>query len=97
MKHTFIRNEQAEGSAVTAILALIGAVVVAVVYFAIIPMIGSKIDTTATVPTGSAWNTTENPTLPTGASLWNDVGGMITIAFTIVAVSIVIYVLRGVL
>ena len=97
MKHTFIQNEQAEGSAVTAILSLIGAVVVAVVYFAIIPMIGSKIDSTASVPAGSAWNSTENPTLPTGASLWDDVGGMITIAFTIIAVGIVIFVLRGVL
>jgi hypothetical protein len=95
MKHTFIQNERAEGTGLVAILGLIGAVVVAVVYFAIIPMIGSKIDTTAIVPAGSAWNTTENPSLPTGAGLWNDVGGMIVIAFVIAAVAIVIYMLRA--
>ncbi len=95
MKHTFLSNDRAEGTGLAAILGLIGAVVVAVVYFAIIPMIGSKIDQTATVPAGSAWNTTENPSLPTGASLWNDVGGMITIAFVIAAVAIVIYMLRA--
>ena len=95
MKHSFLSNTEANETGLGAILALISAVVVAVVYFAIIPMIGSKIDNTAQVPTGSDWNSTENPTLPTGAGLWNDVGGMVGIAFVIAAVAIVIYMLRA--
>lgn len=92
MKHTFLKNEKADAG-IGAILGLIGAVAVAVIYFAIIPMIGSMVDDTAAVPAGSPWNATENPSLPTGAGLWDDVGGMIVIAFVIAAVSIVMYML----
>ena len=96
MKHTFLTNDKAESSVgLSAILALIGAVAVAVIYFAIIPMIGSMIDDTAAVPSGSAWNATENSGLPTGSGLWDDVGGMISIAFVIAAVAIVMYMLRA--
>lgn len=96
MKHTFIQDNKAETSGgLSAILGLIGAVAVAVIYFAIIPMIGSMIDDTAAVPVGSPWNATENPGLPTGSSLWDDVGGMIVIAFVIAAVAIVMYMLRA--
>ena len=95
-KNIFIRDEKAEASlGLAAILSLIGAVAVAVIYFAIIPMIGSMIDETAAVPAGSPWNTTENPGLPTGAGLWDDTGGMIVIAFVIAAVAIVMYMLRS--
>ena len=95
-KNIFIRDEKAEGNlGLGAILGLIGAVAVAVIYFAIIPMIGSMIDETAAVPAGSPWNATENTGLPTGASLWDDVGGMIVIAFVIAAVAIVMYMLRS--
>ena len=93
-KHTFLSNTEANESGLAAILALIGAVVVAVVYFAIIPMVGSKIDAATTIESGSQWNTTENPDLPTGASLWGDTGSMIVVAFVIAAVSIVIWLLR---
>ena len=97
MKHTFLSSEHAEMTGgLGAILGLIGAVVIAVVYFAIIPMIGSQIDDTAAVPAGSPWNTSENESLPSGAGLWEQVGGMISIAFVIAAVAIVIYLLRGV-
>ena len=96
MKHTFLSNTEAQASmnGLTAILGLIGAVVVAVVYFSIIPMVGSKIDSATTVESGSQWNATENPDLPTGASLWGDTGSMIVVAFVIAAVSIVIWLLR---
>ena len=94
MKHTFISNTEANGTGLSAILGLIGAVVVAVVYYQIIPMVGSKIDAATVVESGSQWNTTENPELPTGSSLWGDTGSMITVAFVIAAVSIVIWMLR---
>lgn len=95
MKNIFLTNTKAESNVgLAAILGLIGAVAVAVIYFAIIPMIGSMIDETAAVPAGSAWNSTEND-LPTGASLWDSVGGMISIAFVIAAVAIVMYMLRA--
>ena len=54
----------------------------------------SKIDAATTIESGSQWNTTENPDLPTGASLWGDTGSMIVVAFVIAAVSIVIWLLR---
>ena len=47
MKHAFINNERAESESLGAILAIIAMVLVAVVYFALIPMIGSKLDTAA--------------------------------------------------
>lgn len=47
MKHTFINNERAESESLGAILAIIAMVLIAVVYFALIPMIGSKLDTAA--------------------------------------------------
>ena len=95
MKHSFISNTEANETGLAAILALVGAVVVAVVYFAIIPMVGNAIDTAATTPLGTPWNATENPSLPTAARLWSDTGGMIVVSFVIAAVSIVILMLRS--
>ena len=71
MKHTFWKNERAEAEqgGLGAILAIIGAVVVAVVYFALVPMLGSKIDDAADVPSGSQWNKSTNDDIATGYRL----------------------------
>ena len=96
MKQTFWSNQKAEAEqgGLGAILAIIGAVVVAVVYFALVPMLGSKIDDAADVPTGSQWNKSTNDDIATGYELWGDVGGMIGIAFIIAIVAVILYMLR---
>ena len=95
-KETFIENTDAqEMSGTAAILAVVGALVVLIVYFAIIPLLGDRIDQAADIPAGSDWNSTENTGLVTGAELWEDNGGMISIAMIIIVVSVILLVLRG--
>jgi hypothetical protein len=47
MKGTFIKNSDAQMSGTAAILAVVGALVVLIVYFAIIPLLGDRIDQAA--------------------------------------------------
>jgi uncharacterized membrane protein YeaQ/YmgE (transglycosylase-associated protein family) len=47
MKGTFIKNKDAQMSGTAAILAVVGALVVLIVYFAIIPLLGDRIDQAA--------------------------------------------------
>ena len=95
MKDNFIKNKDAQMSGTAAILAVVGALVVLIVYFAIIPLLGDRIDQAADIPSGSNWNATEHPGLVTGAELWEDNGGMISIAMIIIVVSVILLVLRG--
>lgn len=95
MKGTFLKNTDAQMSGTAAILAVVGALVVLIVYFAIIPLLGDRIDQAADIPAGSDWNETDNPGLVTGAELWEDNGGMISIAMIIIVVSVILLVLRG--
>jgi len=95
MKDTFIRNKDAQMSGTAAILAVVGALVVLIVYFSIIPLLGDRIDQAADIPANSSWNATDNPGLVTGAELWEDNGGMISIAMIIIVVSVILLVLRG--
>lgn len=66
------------------------ATLVLVVIFAVIPMIGAQVDDAIDVPSGSEWNTTENTDIQTGAALWGDVGGIISITAVILIVSILL-------
>jgi len=73
--------------------ALIGgalATLVLVVIFAIVPMIGSQVDEAADVPVNSSWNSSYNSDIQTGAELWGDTGGMISITAVILIVAILL-------
>ena len=95
MKGTFIKNEDAQMGGTQAIIAVVGALVVLIVYFSIIPLLGDRINQAADIPTNSSWNETAHPGIVTGAELWEDNGGMISIAMIIIVVSVILLVLRG--
>ena len=94
-KNLFIKNENGQMTGTGAIIAVVGALVVLIVYFSIIPLLGDRIDRAADIPANSSWNATEHPDITTGSELWEDNSGMISIAMIIVVVSVILLVLRG--
>jgi hypothetical protein len=66
-------------------------VLVLVVIFSVIPMIGSEVDeATGDLAADSEWNATYNTDIPTGSGLWEDTGGMISLAAVIIIVGFVL-------
>jgi len=62
-----------------------------VVVFAVVPMVGSQIDNaTPDLANDSMWNPEYNTDLATGADLWADTSGMISLAAILVIVGVVI-------
>ena len=71
----------------------IGLIVLAAV-FSLAPVIGDKIDSSVDVPNGSAWNTTENPDIPTGVDIWSDNASLISLVVLVMIISLAIFYIR---
>ncbi|MDP1614761.1 MAG: hypothetical protein Q8L68_03095 [Methylococcales bacterium] len=68
------------------------------VIFTIIPLVGSQLDTAVILPasgSGSQWNATVNPSIPTAAGTWGSLGGIIKVAAIIVIIGGFLQTLRG--
>jgi len=53
-------------------ISIIGLIVIAAVVIVVAAVVTDKIDSTGDIPAGSAWNSTENPGIYTGADLLKD-------------------------
>ena len=59
-------------------------ILVLILVYAIVPLVGSEIDNaTGDLPADSDWNATYNTDLETGASLWETLAGLLTLAAVI--------------
>jgi hypothetical protein len=66
-------------------------VLMLVVVFSVIPLIGSEVDeATGDLAADSDWNSSYNADIPTGTDLWEDTGGMISLAAVIIIVGFVL-------
>ncbi len=90
-----IKNEDAaiSGGMGALVVVGIGTLILAVV-FTIAPLIGSEVEGAADVPADSQWNSSVNPDIPTGVSIWEKTK-IIRVAVIIIVVSIFFAYLRG--
>ncbi|MDI6720448.1 MAG: hypothetical protein QMD46_12630 [Methanomicrobiales archaeon] len=65
--------------------------IVLVAVFSLAPLIGSNIDSAATIPSGSQWNATENPDIPTGVGIWEQNAGLLILAVMVSILSMIIW------
>jgi hypothetical protein len=65
--------------------------IVLVAVFSIAPLIGSNIDSAATVPPDSEWNATVNTDIPTGVDIWEQNAGLLMLAVMVSILSMVIW------
>ncbi len=87
-------NKKAQmGTMELVISVAIGLIVLAAV-FSLAPVIGDKIDNSITVSSGSDWNTSENPNIPTGVSIWKDNASLISLVVLVMIISLAIFYIR---
>lgn len=85
----FKKDEKAQGMFI-GIIMMAGGLIALVAIFSIAPLIGHSIDAAIDVPTGSDWNTTENPTIPQGIDLWKDNAPLLALVVTVTILVMVI-------
>ena len=73
-----------------AVTMAIGLIVLVAVY-SLAPLIGSNIDSAATIPAGSQWNATENTDIPTGVGIWEQNAGLLILAVMVSILSLIIW------
>ena len=70
-----------------------------IVAFTIIPIVGSQLDASITLPAagtaGANWNSTNNANIVTAVSVWQAVGGILKVGGIIVVVAGFLTTLRG--
>jgi uncharacterized membrane protein YraQ (UPF0718 family) len=74
---------------------LVLGIIVIICYFAIVPVIGSSMETAMpALPADSQWNATTNPDLPSASGLWVTSSGLIIIAIVIAILGVVVGVVK---
>lgn len=86
-------NKAQMGTMELVIAVAIGLIVLAAV-FSLAPVIGDKIDSSVTVPSGSDWNTTEHTDIPTGVDIWSDNASLISLVVLVMIISLAIFYIR---
>lgn len=89
-KHLFFRNDSGV-SMIDAAISLAVGLIVLVAVFSLAPLIGSNLDMAGQVPPGSQWNITENPSIPTGVSVWEQNATLLVLAVMVSILSLVIW------
>lgn len=91
-KNLFSRRMNESGATMidVAVTMAIGLIVLVAV-FSLAPLIGSNIDSAATIPSGSQWNATENTNIPTGVGIWEQNAGLLMLAVMVSILSMIIW------
>ena len=91
-KNLFSRRMNESGNTMidVAVAMAIGLIVLVAVY-SLAPLIGSNIDSAATIPAGSQWNATENTDIPTGVEIWEQNAGLLTLAVMVSILAMIIW------
>ena len=91
-KNLFSRRMNESGNTMidVAVTMAIGLIVLVAV-FSLAPLIGSNIDSAATVPEGSLCNSTSNPDFPSGVGIWVQIAGLLMLAVMVSILSMIIW------
>ena len=91
-KNLFSRRMNESGNTMidVAVAMAIGLIVLVAVY-SLAPLIGSNIDSAATVPPDSQWNATINTDIPTGVGIWEQNAGLLILAVMVSILSLIIW------
>ena len=91
-KNLFSRRMNESGGTMidVAVTMAIGLIVLVAVY-SLAPLIGSNIDSAATVPPDSEWNATVNTDIPTGVGIWEQNAGLLILAVMVSILSLIIW------
>ena len=91
-KNLFSRRMNESGGTMidVAVTMAIGLIVLVAVY-SLAPLIGSNIDSAATVPPDSEWNATVNTDIPTGVEIWEQNAGLLILAVMVSILSLIIW------
>ena len=91
-KNLFSRRMNESGSTMidVAVTMAIGLIVLVAV-FSLAPLIGSNIDSAASIPSGSQWNATENTEIPTGVEIWTQNAGLLMLAVMVSILAMIIW------
>ncbi len=91
-KNLFSRRLDESGNTMidVAVTMAIGLIVLVAV-FSLAPLIGSNIDSAATIPPGSQWNATENTEIPTGVEIWEQNAGLLILAVMVSILAMIIW------
>ena len=91
-KNLFSRRMNESGNTMidVAVTMAIGLIVLVAVY-SLAPLIGSNIDSAATVPPDSQWNATVNTDIPTGVGIWEQNAGLLILAVMVSILSLIIW------
>lgn len=91
-KNLFSRRMNESGNTMidVAVAMAIGLIVLVAVY-SLAPLIGSNIDSAATVPPDSQWNATVNEDMPTGVEIWEQNAGLLILAVMVSILSLIIW------
>ena len=91
-KNLFSRRMNESGNTMidVAVTMAIGLIVLVAVY-SLAPLIGSNIDSAATIPPDSEWNATVNTDIPTGVEIWEQNAGLLILAVMVSILSMIIW------
>ena len=91
-KNLFSRRMNESGNTMidVAVTMAIGLIVLVAVY-SLAPLIGSNIDSAATIPPDSQWNATVNTEIPTGVEIWEQNAGLLILAVMVSILSLIIW------
>ena len=91
-KNLFSRRMNESGNTMidVAVTMAIGLIVLVAVY-SLAPLIGSNIDSAATVPPDSQWNATVNTEIPTGVEIWEQNAGLLILAVMVSILAMIIW------
>ena len=91
-KNLFSRRMNESGNTMidVAVTMAIGLIVLVAVY-SLAPLIGSNIDSAASIPAGSQWNATENTDIPTGVEIWEQNAGLLMLAVMVSILTMIIW------
>ena len=73
------------------IIAIAIGILTLIAVFAVVPVVGGSIDNAMpTLSATSSWNSTNNPDLPDGASIWEQLGPLLVLAVLALVIGLVI-------
>ena len=87
-----------KGMTIAGVGAMAIGVLLLLVVYTIIPVVGSQLDQSVTLPAsgaGSQWNNTVNTAIPTAVDTWESLGGILKVAALITIVGGFLTTLKG--
>ncbi|MDD5049994.1 MAG: hypothetical protein PHH09_13800 [Methanoregulaceae archaeon] len=85
-----------EDNPMNLIIAIAIGILTLIAVFSVIPVVGGSIDNAMpALEEGSEWNTTTNTDLPSGASMWTQLGPLLVLAVLALVIGLVIMYFRN--